>query len=133
MQSDDCCQNKEELGMQTKPLLYGIIGFLMGGLIVSIAATTFEKPKDEVSMSSMVSSLEGKTGDDFDKAFVSGMIEHHQGAIDMAKLAESQAGNQQIKDLSKAIVDAQQKEIVMMKQWQMEWGYSSEPSPTMQH
>ncbi len=29
--------------MQTKPLLYGIIGFLLGGLIVSIAAVTIEK------------------------------------------------------------------------------------------
>jgi hypothetical protein len=30
--------------METKPLLYGIIGFILGGLLVSIAATTFDKP-----------------------------------------------------------------------------------------
>lgn len=28
--------------METKPLLYGLIGFFIGGLIVSVAATTFE-------------------------------------------------------------------------------------------
>ena len=33
--------------METKPLLYGIIGFILGGLLVSIAATTFEKPEVE--------------------------------------------------------------------------------------
>lgn len=30
--------------METKPLLYGIIGFILGGLLVSIAATTFDMP-----------------------------------------------------------------------------------------
>ncbi len=33
--------------METKPLLYGIIGFILGGLLVSIAATTFDKPSEE--------------------------------------------------------------------------------------
>lgn len=33
--------------MQTKPLLYGLIGFFLGGLLVSIAATTFDKPQDQ--------------------------------------------------------------------------------------
>ena len=30
--------------MATTPLLDGLIGFFLGGLIVSIAATTFDKP-----------------------------------------------------------------------------------------
>jgi uncharacterized protein (DUF305 family) len=119
--------------METKPLLYGVIGFLIGGLIVSIAATTFEKPKDDNDMSSMVSSLEGKTGDDFDEAFVSGMIAHHQDAIDMAEKAEDQAKHQEIKDLSKAIIDTQQNEIDEMKQWQKDWGYSSGDASPEQH
>ncbi len=113
--------------MQTKPLLYGIIGFLLGGLIVSIAATTFEKPKND-GMSTMVSSLEGKTGDDFDKAFVAGMIDHHQDAIGMARMADKQARHQEVKDLSRAIIDAQQKEIDQMRQWQNVWGYSDSSS-----
>lgn len=33
--------------MDTKPLLYGLIGFFLGGLLVSIAATTFDKPDSE--------------------------------------------------------------------------------------
>jgi uncharacterized protein (DUF305 family) len=109
--------------MQTKPLLYGLIGFILGGLLVSIAAVTFEKSADN-GMASMASSLEGKTGDDFDKEFVSQMIIHHQGAIDMANRAASQAKHQEIKDLSRNIIAAQQSEIVQMRQWQMEWGYS---------
>ena len=29
--------------MDTKPLIYGLIGFFLGGLLVSVAATTFDK------------------------------------------------------------------------------------------
>ncbi|HSE61083.1 MAG TPA: DUF305 domain-containing protein [Candidatus Saccharimonadales bacterium] len=118
--------------MESKSLLFGIIGFIAGGLIVSIAATTFEKPKDTMP-SSMVSSLEGKAGDDFDSTFISGMIAHHQEAIDMARLADGQAKHQEIKDLSKAIIGAQQKEIDAMKQWRIEWGYDSASSESMHH
>jgi hypothetical protein len=37
--------------METKTLLAGLIGFFLGGLIVSIAATTFEKPEAKNSES----------------------------------------------------------------------------------
>jgi uncharacterized protein (DUF305 family) len=119
--------------MQTKPLLYGIVGFLLGGLIVSIAAATFEKKDTQSDMSTMVSSLEGKTGDDFDKAFVSGMIDHHQDAIDMARMADKQAKHQEVKELSKAIIDTQQKEIDQMRHWQATWGYPSSQASPMEH
>ena len=120
--------------MQTKPLLYGVIGFLLGGLLVSIAAVTIEKPKDnDATMTSMARSLEGKTGDDFDKAFVSGMIAHHQDAIDMARMADKQAKHQEIKDLSRAIIETQQKEIYDMRQWQADWSHSDSAGHGMGH
>jgi hypothetical protein len=78
-----------------------------------------------MSMTDMSEMLEGKTGDAFDKAFIEGMIPHHQGAIDMAELALQSAGHQEIKDLAKAIVAAQQQEIEQMQQWQQEWGYEN--------
>lgn len=112
--------------MQTKPLLYGIVGFIMGGLLVSIAATTFNKPTSDEAMDNMVSSLKDKQGDTYDEAFINEMIMHHQGAIDMAKLSESRAKHQEIKDLSKAIIEAQEHEIADMKSWQAKWGYKQE-------
>ncbi len=78
---------------------------------------------DEMTMSGMVNGLKGKTGDDFDKTFVSEMIDHHQGAIDMAKLAQKNAKHDEIKNLSNDIISAQTKEIDMMKAWQDTWGY----------
>lgn len=121
--------------MQTKPLLYGLVGFFIGGLLVSIAATTMNQPANEqdadttghtmeMTMSDMTTSLRGKTGDDYDKAFIDYMIDHHQSAVDMAKLSAENAKHDEIKQLSNAIVSAQEKEISDMKQWRKDWGYS---------
>jgi uncharacterized protein (DUF305 family) len=76
-------------------------------------------------MANMTTELEGKTGDEFDKAFIEQMIMHHQSAIDMAAPGEQNAQHQEVKDLTKAIVTAQTKEIQQMKQWQQEWGYEN--------
>lgn len=76
-------------------------------------------------MSDMNEALKGLSGDAFDKKFLELMIEHHQGAIDMAKPAAINAAHQEVKDLAQAIIDAQTKEISEMKQWQQQWGYSS--------
>jgi|SRR3990167_11007968 len=78
---------------------------------------------DEMSMSGMVNALEGKTGDGFDKAFIEQMIPHHQGAIEMAKLAQQYAKHDEIKNLADDIIKAQTSEINMMKSWQSSWGY----------
>jgi uncharacterized protein (DUF305 family) len=43
------------------------------------------------AMAGMMSELNSKTGDDFDKAFLSEMIVHHQGAVQMAQAALSNA------------------------------------------
>jgi uncharacterized protein (DUF305 family) len=58
-----------------------------------------------------MSSLSSKAGDEFDKAFIQEMIVHHEGAIDMAQLALQNAGHQEIKDLAKNIIAAQDAEI----------------------
>jgi uncharacterized protein (DUF305 family) len=122
--------------MKLSPLLYGLIGFLVGGLLVSVAATTFDKPAevaDKAVHSDLAASLQGLQGDDFDKAFLVGMIEHHEDAVDMAKQAEGQAKHEEVKELSNEIIEAQQKEIDMMRQWQQDWGYAGSTHPDGAH
>lgn len=122
--------------METKSLLYGLIGFFLGGLLVALAATTFSKPSTEstngtatsmssMSMDEMNAELKSKMGDEFDNAFLANMIAHHEGAVEMAKLSAKNAKHDEIKNLSSEIISAQEKEIAEMKKWQMEWGYSS--------
>ncbi len=107
--------------METKSLLYGIIGFFLGGLLVSVAATSFDKPTTD--MSEMTSQLKSKSGDSYDSAFIANMIDHHQSAVDMAKLSARNAKHSEIKQLSNNIIAAQEKEISQMQQWQQAWGY----------
>jgi len=117
--------------METKPLLYGLIGFFIGGLIVSVAATQLQgETTTELSMSQMTQQLQNKSGEQFDKEFITHMIAHHQAAVDMAKLSAGRAQHQEIKDLSLAIIAAQQKEMSDMQRWQTDWGLSSDDTDT---
>jgi uncharacterized protein (DUF305 family) len=72
-------------------------------------------------MAEMNAGLVGKTGDAFDRAFLAEMIVHHEGAVGMAKLALEHAGHQEVKDLAKAIIAAQEKEIAAMRGWEKSW------------
>ena len=64
--------------------------------------------------------LEGKSGDALDRAFLEGMIPHHQGAIDMAQYLEK-SERPELQQLGKDIIEAQTKEIEQMQNWLKEW------------
>lgn len=125
--------------MNKKAIIGLIVGLIIGvgGTIGATALINSNAVKDNASMSmaDMNTELKGKTGDDFDKAFIEMMIEHHQGAIDMAILAKSNANHDEVKTLSQDIISAQTNEISKMQQWQMDWGYmsTSDSMPSMTH
>jgi len=54
---------------------------------------------------------------DPDVAFVKGMIPHHQGAIDMAKVALQYGKDDKVKSWANQIIAAQGKEIAEMQDW----------------
>ncbi|MEU7001137.1 DUF305 domain-containing protein [Nonomuraea sp. NPDC046570] len=60
--------------------------------------------------------LEAAKGTEFDKQFVTMMIAHHEGAIDMARTEEAKGVNPEAKALAKTIVTTQQAEIDQMEQ-----------------
>jgi len=125
--------------MNKKAIAGLVIGLVIGvgGTIGTMALIDNNAAKDHstMSMAVMNTELENKTGDDFDKAFIEMMIEHHQGAVDMAILAKTRAKHDEIKTLSQDIISAQTNEISQMQQWQMDWGYknASDSMPGMVH
>ncbi len=132
--------------MDNKAILYGVIGLLLGIGLATYAASNAVNTGNAAmmqmmgirgqmnqeqntmmgmnsSMDDMMSSMTDKSGDEFDKAFMSAMIVHHQGAIDMAKQAEMKAKHAEIKTMATAIIEAQSREINQMNAWAETWGY----------
>lgn len=74
------------------------------------------KDYKQVGMSMMKNMNVTYTGDP-DVDFRTHMIPHHQGAIDMAKVALEHAKDPDTKKMAQKIIDDQKKEIVKMQDW----------------
>lgn len=79
----------------------------------------------EMGMDMDLDALE--TAKPFDRAFIDGMIAHHQGAIRMARIELAEGDDAEAKSLAEAVIAAQSAEIEQMNEWRVEW-YGS-PSP----
>jgi len=64
-----------------------------------------------------------------DEEFLAAMIEHHQGAIDMARIALERAEREEVRRLAEEIITVQQAEIEQMRTWQREWFGVTASSP----
>lgn len=136
--------------MDNKPILYGVIGLLAGIVLTTYTATSAVNTgntgmmqmmgmrgaprmmNEELqagknmgmnsSMEDMMDSMMGKEAGDFDQAFLSAMIVHHEGAVKMAQAALQSAQHPELKKMAQDIITAQTKEIEQMKTWQQSWG-----------
>ena len=75
-------------------------------------------------------------GEEYDKAFITNMLMHHENAINMAKIASTNASRDEIKKLAATIVSAQGQEVTDMTNWQKQWNYpasSDHSAKDMEH
>lgn len=57
------------------------------------------------------------SGTGVDEGFASMMIDHHKGAIRMARIAQAQGDHQELKDLASKIIRAQEREIAILEKY----------------
>lgn len=115
-----------------KELLYGVSGLIIGGVIA--ATITWAVTNNQSMSSSMhdMGSTNGKTGDDFDKAYLDTMIPHLEMSVDMARQANDSAKHDQIKIAAIQLIETQSRQIDEMKRWRMDWGYTMSGMSHMQ-
>lgn len=75
--------------------------------------------------------LGGLSGRAFDRAFLSMMVPHHQGAVEMSRWVLPRAKNAQVRAWANAIIAAQQREIAQMNEWLKPLGGSDKGSAEM--
>jgi uncharacterized protein (DUF305 family) len=56
-----------------------------------------------------------------DETFLGAMIEHHEGAVEMARIALERAEREEIREMAMEIIEAQEAEIGMMESWMNDW------------
>lgn len=134
--------------MQKETVLYAVIAFLLG-VVLTTGLSAYAVNNNmagmmrmmgmhpdaadadyggmmgggNMTMNRMMYNLRNESGEEFDRTFLSQMIDHHKGAIDMAEEARRKATRQEIKDMASTIIADQQKEVDQMRSWQREWGY----------
>ncbi len=74
-----------------------------------------------IQMMGSMDMLKGLKGQDLEVSFLSMMIEHHKGAIEMATWILEISTNPEITAAAQKIVEAQDPEIRQMTQWLKDW------------
>jgi len=114
-------------------ILLTIIGVLIGALFLIGAKEIFDREGNHRTnkMGGMHHSSSGGDITGSDAMFLQMMIPHHEQAIVMSDLALKISKTPQILDLAKQIKAAQNPEIMQMKNWLADSGFSEDPGHSM--
>ncbi len=97
--------------------------FLRSSLVAMMFVVAFAATG--CGMSSMTPTTAGAKSVPFDQQFIDMMVPHHEGAIEMARIAEQRSQRPEVRQMATDILRTQAAEIEQMKAWRKAW-YGSE-------
>ncbi|HWP29779.1 MAG TPA: DUF305 domain-containing protein [Chloroflexota bacterium] len=108
-----------------RPLLLG------AGLALALGLGALLRPliPAAAQMGPMHPPLEQLSGDAFDRAWLQAMAVHHAMAVLMARPVEASAVHPELRDLARAIIADQSREIAQMRAWLSAWYGVEMPDP----
>ncbi|PBC22610.1 MULTISPECIES: DUF305 domain-containing protein [unclassified Mesorhizobium] len=101
----------ESVPAQSEEMKHDMAGMSMGATGPSTEG--YKAAMDKMHADMMASQYTGNA----DVDFVRGMIPHHQGAIDMAKVELANGKDPEIRKLAEGVIAAQEAEIKQMQDW----------------
>ncbi|HYF13172.1 MAG TPA: DUF305 domain-containing protein [Candidatus Paceibacterota bacterium] len=116
--------------MNNNSIIIGLVALVIGlGGGYAFAKSNSPSIQHDMSsvMSGMMAGLETKEGAEFEKAFISEMIVHHEGAVAMAQMVLQKSQRPELVQLANDIIAAQTREINMMRTWNTQW-FDVQPS-----
>jgi len=109
--------------MKTK---YHITRSLLVIALLGVSTALAHDPGGKVDP--MNAALKPLTGAEFEQSFLQQMIQHHQSAIDMAKMVKDHTKRTELQQLADKIMTSQQQEIDKMTGWLKDW-FQASPKP----
>jgi len=73
------------------------------------------------AMDEMMFGFRGKTGEEYEEAFLRGMIVHHLGAVRMAEELLEETDRPELRTFAQDIINVQSEEVETMKGWLEAW------------
>jgi uncharacterized protein (DUF305 family) len=119
--------------MKKEPILYGVIGLLIGIILTGFVAGYSVNHGYNGMMQMMGVNNHHMNSSNVDKQFIEQMIPHHESAIAMAKLALQKTKHDEVKTLANNIITSQTAEINTMKQWYKDWYGTDVPTVSANH
>jgi uncharacterized protein (DUF305 family) len=107
--------------MKMKILLAIIVAASFMALACGSGSNTVDHSTMDHGDHSGMQSSPGAADADYDQQFLDTMIAHHQGAIDMARLALAKNSRPDLQSMANSILVSQEKEIAQMKDWRQSW------------